>query len=199
MRSTIRAACTAPTTQNLIVNGGAEAGAGGDDTTVIPAPGWTTTGTFTVVDYALGEAKLGVGELPGPSSPGPSDRGANFFSGGPDSPTSTASQTIDLHPYQGMIASGATFKLSGWLGGYDGQDDNAVLTATFKDGSGSILSTATIGPVLATDRGGTTSLLYREATGAVPTSAKSVVIQLVMTRVPRGCTTTATRTTSPSY
>ena len=85
-----------------------------------------------------------------------------------------------------MIASGATFNLSGWLGGYDGQNDNAVLTATFKDASGSILSTATIGPVLATDRGGTSSLLYREATATVPKNAKSVVIQLVMTRVPPG-------------
>ena len=57
--------CTGPATQNLIVNGGAEAGAGGDDTTVIPAPGWTTSGTFTVVDYVLGEAKFGVGGSPG--------------------------------------------------------------------------------------------------------------------------------------
>lgn len=169
--------------QNLIVNGNAEAGPGGDDTTVAAAPGWTTTGNFTVVDYALGEAFFGPGQILGPTSPGPPDRGANFFSGGPpDSPISTASQTIDLTPYQGLLSAGAGFTLSGWLGGFDVQDDNAALTATFKDGTGAILGTTTIGPVLGADRGGTTSLVCRAAGGAVPAGARSVVVELVMTR-----------------
>jgi hypothetical protein len=82
---------------------------------------------------------------------------------------------------------GATFRLSGWLGGYDGQDDNAVLSVTFKDARKATIGTTTaIGPVLAADRGYISSLVYREATGAVPTGAKSVVVTLTMTRVPPG-------------
>ena len=150
---------------------------------MIAAPGWTTTGTFTVVDYVLGETRWGAGEILGPSSPGPSDRGANFFSGGPNSATSTASQTISLASYSKMTREGATFRLTGWLGGYDGQDDNAVLSVTFKDAHhATIGTTTTIGPVLAADRSSTNSLIYRDATAAVPTGAQSVVVTLTMTR-----------------
>ena len=150
---------------------------------MIAAPGWSTTGTFTVVDYALAEARWGVGEILGPSSPGPSDRGANFFSGGPNSATSTATQTISLASYSKMIREGATFRLGGWLGGYDGQDDNAVLSLTFKDAHhATIGTTTTIGPVLAADRNYAASLLYRDAAGAVPSGAQSVVATLTMTR-----------------
>ena len=51
---------------NLIVNGGAEVGPGGDGSSVIAPPGWTTSGNFTVVDYVLG-GPLG---FPASSRPG---------------------------------------------------------------------------------------------------------------------------------
>ncbi len=63
-------------TSNLIVNGDAESGVGGNGGEVASVPDWTTSGNFTVVSYDAG------GGFPTPSDPGPPDRGANFFAGG---------------------------------------------------------------------------------------------------------------------
>ncbi len=164
---------------NLIVNPGAEAGGGGDGSAVVAAPGWTTSGNFTVVNYVLGEP----GGWPGPTSPGPSNRGANFFSGGPDNASSSASQTISLTGYAGQIDRGAlAYSLTGWLGGFDSQNDNATLSVSFEDKNGGSLGTSTIGPVLADDRGNERGFVYRDATGLIPIGTRSVAVQLVMTR-----------------
>ena len=71
-----------------------------------------------------------------------------------------------------------TYNLSGWLGGYSSQDDNATLSATFEDASGKVLGVATIGPVLAGDRDDETELLYRNAQGLAYPSvyARRVVV-----------------------
>ena len=126
---------------NLIANSGAEAGPGGDGTGVIVPPGWTTSGNFTVVDYVLG----GPLEFPGLASPGPLDRGANFFSGGPPNASSSAWQTMSLTGYAGEIDHGTViYVLTGWLGGYDGQDDNAGCSPSpFQDVNGVSLGAAT--------------------------------------------------------
>src|SRR3954454_9167163 len=67
---------------NLAVKGSAEEGAASTDGGVVPVPGWTTSGSFTVVQYE-------------PGSDRPAARGANFFSSGPHL-RSSAEQTIDL-------------------------------------------------------------------------------------------------------
>jgi hypothetical protein len=79
---------------NLVANGGAEGGAGSPDGGVVPVPGWATIGSFTVVQY-------GASGFPQPQPGG----GANFFAGGPQSPSS-AGQTIDLSAAQTAIDAG---------------------------------------------------------------------------------------------
>ena len=61
---------------NLLANPGAEAGAGSDDGSLVPLPGWAVEGSLTAVKYGASNflttedgARLGGG--------------ANFFAGGP--------------------------------------------------------------------------------------------------------------------
>src|SRR6266496_4446136 len=70
---------------NVILNGDAEAGPGApNDSEMVPAPGWTSAGNFTVVAWG------GAGGLPTVTDPGPPDRGLNLFAGGPGNPSSSA-------------------------------------------------------------------------------------------------------------
>ena len=164
---------------NLVVNGGAEAGAGGNGNTVVAVPGWTTTGRFTVVRYDAGNG------FPAAASPGSPTRGANFFSGGPSAFNASASQTIALGGFDGLgalIDAGAVeFTLAGWLGGWDRQDDNAVLRAQFLGDDAGVLGSASIGPVLGYDRGLVTGMLFRSVAGALPVGTRSVALTLTMT------------------
>ena len=159
---------------NLIVNGGAEAGAGsGTGATVVPVPGWTTTAPFTVVQYAAG------GGFPGAASPGPADRGANFFAGGPGSQSSVATQRLDLGSFGGLLpevaAGNVRFTLAGFFGGFSAQDDAASLTARFLDAG-----RAVVGPVFAAARDGVTGLLARSIEGTLPMGAQNVEFTLAM-------------------
>lgn len=63
---------------NLIVNGDAETDLGGDGFTVVPPTGWTDTNGATVVLYGS------FGGFPDANSTGPTNRGNNFFAGGPN-------------------------------------------------------------------------------------------------------------------
>lgn len=163
---------------NLIVNGNAEGGsASPDGNTVVSIPGWTVTGNLTVVPYGIS------GGFPATSDPGPANRGNNFFAGGPNNAASSATQTINLSGGATQIdAGGVTFTLSGYLGGFQTQNDNAVLTVTFLDGGGNTLGTATLGPVLSADRGGATGLLSVLTSGLVPVGTRSAVVVLRATR-----------------
>jgi hypothetical protein len=163
---------------NLIVNGDAEAGSGsssGND--VVPVPGWTTQNNFTVVQYAVG------GGYPDVNTPGPAERGANFFSGGPNNASSSATQTINLSSYAASIDTGhQTYTLSGYLGGWSSQNDNATLTINFKSATNLSLGTATIGPVTNQERGNQTALFFRKINGLVPALSRKVDVTLQMTR-----------------
>jgi hypothetical protein len=162
---------------NLIVNGNAEAAIGSIDGTPVSTPGWTSTGEATAGQY-------GVNGWPGPTDPGPIDRGLNLFSGGVADATSSLTQTINVAQFAGSIdGSRVTYQLSGWLGGWQSQDDNATLTATFQNASGVALSTGTIGPVLAADRGYATGLVQQLSSGAVPAGTRTVLVVLSMTRM----------------
>ena len=163
---------------NLIVNGGAEAGAGsGNGNTVLPVPGWSTTAPFTVVQYAAG------GGFPGAASPGPADRGANFFAGGPGSVSSSATQRLDLASFGGLLpevaAGNVRFTLAGFFGGFSAQDDAASLTARFLDAGGAVVGSAVVGPVFAA-RGGVTGLLARSIEGMLPMGTRNVEFTLAM-------------------
>ena len=151
---------------NLIANGNAENG----------VAGWNATPQFEVVKYGA------AGGFPFPADPGPADRGTYFFGGG-YAALSTASQTIDLSSLAATINTGASrYDLSAWLGGYDSQNDNAKLTATFYGAGGVALSSASVGPVSNSDRGNQTGLLLRDTQGYIPVGTLNVGITLDLTR-----------------
>ncbi|GAC1581851.1 MAG: hypothetical protein NVS3B24_19060 [Candidatus Dormibacteria bacterium] len=164
---------------NLVVNGNAEQGSGATSTSVsdiVRPTGWTTTGNFTVVKY-------GTSPLMAPSDPGPPDRGDYFFAGGPQNASSSASQAIDLSGGSGGIDSGGKkYELSGWLGGFGGENDTATVEATFLDAAGHSLAVARIGPVTDLTRKGKTGMVKAEARGSVPAGSRKVVVRISMNR-----------------
>jgi hypothetical protein len=160
---------------NLIANPGAEKGKGADSDTKVKVPNWKQAGSFTAVLYTWPGGDIS------PTSPGPKHRGKNYFYGGPDAAKSTGTQLIKVAA-KGISGGKARYTLSGWLGGYDGQDDYAVLTATFENARGHKLGTAKIGPVTEAQRKGVSELLLRSRSGAVPAGTRLVQIKLVMIR-----------------
>lgn len=162
---------------NLIVNPDGELGAGSTNGDVLAVPGWTATGNFTVVQYGAS------GGFPTTLDPGPSNRGNNFFAGGPSNSFSSASQKLDVTFASATINEGeARFMLSGWLGGWLNHPDQTILQAHFLDGGGNDLGMASIGPVSNTDRNNSTEFQFRSVDGIVPIGTESVNLVLNMTR-----------------
>jgi len=150
------AGTTLNSTGNLIVNGDAEEGVGSSDGSRLRVPGWTVTGEATAVQYGVMtcrgaytlQATIRVGEP-----------GTQFLFGrSKTTQTSTLAQTIRLASYATGIDAGAGHVRSpGYLGGFSTQDDNAVLSVSFKNASGTELAAATIGPVTEPDGSGLTA------------------------------------------
>ena len=166
---------------NLVQNGDAELGAASPDGggMLVPVPGWSLTDNFTVVTY-------GAEGWPAVSDPGPADRGINLFVGGRPSALSSASQEVDISSWSAAVdAGGVAYTLSGWLGGWSSQEDNAVFAARFLDGSHLEIggSSVSIGPVTALERGQLISLLYRDASGGIPNGTRGIEFTLTMTRL----------------
>jgi hypothetical protein len=161
---------------NLIQNPGAEAAIGSSSGAPVKTPDWTSTGGATALQY-------GAPSYPSSTDPGSPTRGKNFFAGGEADATSSLSQTIDVSQYATSIDTGdVKYALSGWLGGYSDQEDNAALTITFKSSAGSALGKGSIGPVTATERADTTEFLEKSSTGSVPANTRTVVVLLTMVR-----------------
>ena len=167
---------------NLLFNPGAEAGpASAVGEPVATVPGWTLDGNFTVVTYNP--------DFGGPStaSPGPADRGLNYFAGGPSNGLSSASQTVDLSSYQSWFSHHAlAFTLSGWLGGFESQNDSAVLSVRLLDAQGNELEFANTNGIGASDRNNVTGLLFVSTGFAdssnIQLSPVQAVVTLTMTR-----------------
>jgi hypothetical protein len=164
---------------NLIVNGNAESGSASTDgnTPAYPnAPGWTLTGNFLVISY-----DFDVG-WPSSTDPGSPTRGSNLFIGGYGRANSSAVQSIDVSEGAAAIdANSVNYSLSGWLGGYDSESDNAKLTITFRNANGTAIGTASIGPVSKVDRASITSMLLRKTEGSVPVGTRTIDVLLQMT------------------
>jgi hypothetical protein len=173
----------APTTSNgtnLIANGDAESGPGTMDGSmpVTTIPGWTASGNFDVVAYGA------TSSYPVDTDPGPQNRGKNFFAGGPSDAVSTGTQTIDVSNKATAIDSGsASYTLSGWLGGYAEQTDNAVLLIQFEDASGKALGQTQIGPNTPDQRNGVTGFVQQSTQGTAPKGTRKILVTLTMTRV----------------
>lgn len=167
---------------NLLVNGDAEKGPGGTAEPVERVEGWAVRkGVPALIGYDVGDG------YPTPADPGPGGAaGARFFSGG-NSPLTLLVQDVAL-PASGAIGHGAVdggrvrYVLSGWLGGYAGQEDGARLSVEFRDRAGNPLALSVLGPVTAAERGHATGLLERRAEAAVPPGARSAHVQLSFTR-----------------
>ena len=174
---------------NLIINGDAEAGPGsGSGNDVEAIPGWFTTSNFTVVQY-------GAPAFPTSAVSTAIGGGANFFAGGPDTFfSSAATQAMNVSALASSIDAGSDLiTLSGFLGGFDGQDDDMTVTATFLNGSSISLGMLTIGPLLSQTG------MARPPCCFAPSAAKSLrELDLSLSRwmrpVLRGLTTTDMRT-----
>lgn len=173
-----------PMSQNLLVNPGFEtADPSGSGYSGVTIPGWTETGTPTVIQYGT---PLGyplplsspspqlTGLLGFPQDPPPGG-GDNFAGGGPVA-TSTISQTVDLGG-----AAGTPYHLSADLGGQGWNASYASVRVTFLDEHGAVVGTGSLNPVTVWDRLGFTGFQDRETSGIVPVGATSAQVTTTFT------------------
>jgi uncharacterized protein (TIGR03437 family) len=172
---------------NLIVNPGADASPGLTETSTnevsTDLPGWVRSAFLAADSYQDIDGDLYQ------YTGGPPDAGINYFYGGIDvsdgsNQAGTAYQDIDVSSAASLIDAGnLAYTLSGWLGGLGGQDDNSVLTVQFQSWSGTVLGTATLGPVTDADRDDNSELLQKSTKGSVPSGTRVMHVLLTITRV----------------
>jgi streptogramin lyase len=137
-----------------------------------PLVGWVTTPNMTPVHY-------GGTNLP----TAPTAGNSRLVWGGPQNPESRAIQQVDVSAQAAGIDGGrATVALAGMLGGFANQNDRMAVTATYLSADEAVLGTLQIGPVTNLDRNGTTGLLLRSASGAVPPGTRAIRVVALATR-----------------
>lgn len=151
---------------NLIVNGDAEAG----------VSGWTGYAGYSMVQ-AVDYGKDWVL----PTQPGPVGRGASMFAG--LGAYAVAYQALD---FSVTTVQQISYSLSGWLGGWSSQGDNALFYVQFLDESDNEIGGSAIGAVTPGDRGNQTGLFYRESAGFMPTGTHKLAFWLSMERIGSG-------------
>ena len=153
---------------NLVVNGNAEAG----------LAGWTAydgTPLFDAAAYGPNWVQL--------SEPGPVDRGTSLFVGGSGKAFAAGYQAIDLSANSADINTGSVgYSLSGWLGGWTSQTDNALVYVSFVNASGTELASATLGPMTPELRNNTTGLFFTQTSGLLPVGTQQLLVSLSMER-----------------
>jgi Phosphoesterase family len=170
-----------PMSENLLVNPSFEtADPSGSGFSGVTIPGWTETGTPTVIQYGTqGGYPFGFStplpkffDFPQTAPPGAGD---NFAGGGPVA-TSTISQTVDL-----TGAAGTPFNLSADLGGQGLDPSVASVQVTFYDAGEHILGTDSLNPVTVWDRLGFTGFEERDISGTVPEGTTSAQVTTTFT------------------
>ena len=170
-----------PMSQNLLVNPGFEtADPSGSGYSGVTIPGWTETGTPTVIAYgthggyplALPFPLPKVIDFPQVAPPGGGD---NFAGGGPVA-TSSISQTVDL-----TGAAGTPFTLSADLGGQGWDPSDTSVQVTFLGSNGDVLGTDSLNPVTVWDRLGLTGFEERDISGTVPEGTTSAQVTTTFT------------------
>ena len=149
--------------QNLVVNGDAEAG----------LSGWSDYPGYSMVqsvDYGNNWVL--------PTQPGPVNRGTKMFAG--LGQYAVGYQTLDFGV---PTARNSSYSLSGWLGGWAAQGDNALFYVQFLDAANNAIGNAAIGPVTPQDRGNQTGLFYRESVGIMPAGTSKLSFWLSMERL----------------
>src|SRR6201996_2145904 len=170
-----------PMSENLLVNPSFEtADPSGSGFSGVTIPGWTESGTPTVIQYGTqGGYPFAFGSpLPKffdfPQTP-LSGAGDNFAGGGPVA-TSSISQTVDL-----TGAAGTPFNLSADLGGQGWDPSDASVQVTFLDAHGDVLGTDSLNPVTIWDRLGFTGFEDRDISGTVPEGTTSAQVTTTFT------------------
>lgn len=111
--------------------------------------------------------------------------GLNLFFGGfngDGAGRSTAFQEIDLMSFASLISSGgASFELSGWLGGYYSQSDSCVVSAIFLNDQGQEIRRYSFGPLTPAQRNFSKNMFPLATDGIVPTNSQKVRIQMDFT------------------
>ena len=149
--------------ENLISNGGAESG----------TSGWTAFSGYSLFQSVSYGSNWVL-----PTQPGPVDRGSKMFTG--VGAQSAGYQTVDL---SGLSLSGPiNYSLTGWLGGWQSQGDNALLYVSFLDITGHEIGFASIGPVMPADRGNQTGLFFQQSLGTLPVGVSKIMFSLSMER-----------------
>ena len=166
---------------NLLTNGNAEASVPAPDGGTAAAPvGWVVTPNFTVRAYSA----TGDVDFPDALESARIGGGANFFAGGPATPSSTACQAVDVsRGAAGIDAHRAKASLSADLGGFGTEADSATVTATFRSASGAPLGSFAVGPVTPGERGDQGFLEDRSRTARVPAGTRSIAVVMGATRV----------------
>jgi len=167
---------TQPMSENLLVNPNFEiADPSGSGFSGVTIPGWTESGTPTVIAYGTqGGYPFGF-STPLPKffdfpQTAPVGGGDNFAGGGPVG-TSSISQTVDL-----TGAAGDPFNLSADLGGQGWDPSTATVQVTFLDDHGDVLGTNSLAPVTVWDRLFTTGFEERDISGTVPEGTTSAQV-----------------------
>jgi hypothetical protein len=161
---------------NLIVNGDAEASSS--------AQSWSAylrTPLMAVASYGA------PGGFPDKNSPGPSNRGKNFFAGGPGAVDAAGGQLIDLTSWGAdafalIDASKVSYQFGAWLGGYADQDDSAKATVSFLPVNGPLLGQAILTGPNAAARNNKTSLVSKNASGKVPPGTRKIEVLIQFAR-----------------
>ncbi len=170
-----------PMSENLLVNPSFEtADPSGSGYSGVTIPGWSETGTPTVIAYGTqGGYPFGFStplpkffDFPQTAPPGAGD---NFAGGGPVA-TSTISQTVNL-----AGAAGTPFTLSADLGGQGWDPSDASVQVTFLDTHGDVLGTDSLNPVTVWDRLGLTGFEERDISGMVPDGTTSAQVTTTFT------------------
>jgi hypothetical protein len=149
----------------------------------VTIPGWTETGTPTVIEYGtqggypspFSFAFPKFFDFPQDAPPGTPPGDDNFAGGGPVA-TSSISQTVDL-----AGAAGTPFNLSADLGGQGLDPSYASVQVTFLDPNGDVLGTDSLNPVTVWDRLGITGFEQRDISGTVPEGTTSAQVTTTFT------------------
>lgn len=178
---------------NLLVNPGAELSTPSlSGFSSVTMPGWTVTGTPTVIKYDTPRVLMPLG-IAGPlpylpsiwsfpkAKNGPSDGGNQFFGGG-NVADSSMSQTVDLSgAAEAIDGGGISYNLGGWLGGYSFDPSATSVKVTFLDSNKTYLGAGSIGPVTALDRLFAINLLERSTTGTLPVGTRYAQVDVTFT------------------
>jgi hypothetical protein len=152
----------------------------------VTIPGWTESGTPTVIAYGTLRGYPSVFSSPFPKlpaflgfpqhAPPGTPAGDDYFAGGGPVATSSISQTVDLSG-----AGGTPFTLSADLGGQGVDPSYASVQVSFLGSHGDVLGTDSLQPVTVWDRLGITGFEQREISGTVPVGTTSAQVTTIFT------------------